>query len=154
MKQRTFFMLKPDGIKLEKQILDKIRPIAKIIAVREYDKLPLEKIESLYEEHKDKIFYPWLIEYLKDKPAKAFVLEKKDELKEDFFLLIDKIVGDTNPKKALNGTIRNMSDDSLEIAFNEKRAVQNLVHRAENWTCAQREVAIFFPELFDKDKKG
>ncbi|MEW6096709.1 MAG: nucleoside-diphosphate kinase [bacterium] len=150
-KQRTFFMLKPDGIQMEKQIVDKIKPIAEIIAVREYNKLPLEKIESLYKEHKNKKFYPWLVDYLKDKPAKVFVLEKKDGLKEDFFSLIDKIVGTTDPKKASNGTIRSMSQDSLEIAYKQNRAVQNLVHRAENWACAQREGVIFFPDIFSEE---
>ncbi len=154
MKQRTFFMLKPDGVQLEEQILAKIKPIAEIIAVRGYDKLPLEKIETLYLEHKDKKFYPWLVKYLKDNPAKAFILEKKDGLKEDFFSLIDKIVGTTDPKKALAGTIRNISQDSMEIAYSGNRAVQNLVHRAENWACAQREGAIFFPEIFKKEKDG
>jgi nucleoside-diphosphate kinase len=141
-------MLKPDGVKLEKQILDKITPIAKIIAVKEYDKLPIEKIETLYQEHKDKKFYPWLVEYLKDNPAKVFILEKKAGIKEDLFSLIDKIVGPTDPKKASDGTIRSMSPDSLEIAFSQRRAVRNLVHRAENYAAAQKEAAIFFPEIF------
>lgn len=148
MNQRTFFMLKPDGVKIEKQILDKITPIAEIIAVKEYDKLPIEKIEKLYQEHKDKKFYPWLVEYLKDNPAKAFVLEKKDGIKEDLFSLIDKITGPTDPKKAAKETIRAMSEDSLEVAFSQNRAVRNLVHRAENYACAQKEGAIFFPEIF------
>ncbi|MFH1563414.1 MAG: nucleoside-diphosphate kinase [Nitrospirota bacterium] len=148
MNQRTFFMLKPDGVKLEEQILAKIKSVAEIITVKEYNKLPLQKIEELYEEHKDKAFYPWLVAYLKDKPAKPMIVEKNDGLSEDLFSLIAQLVGSTDPKKALPGTIRSMSSDSLEIAMKENRAVQNLVHRAENWTAAQREIAIFFPEMF------
>jgi len=146
MKQRTLFMLKPDGLQIEKQILDKITPVAEIIEVKEYAKFPLEKIEKLYFEHKDKKFYPWLVEYLRDKPVKIMILEKKDGLEEDFFTLIDKIVGSTDPRKASEGTIRNLSQDSLEIAYQQNRAVQNLVHRSENWASAQREFAIFFPK--------
>ncbi|MEW6609991.1 MAG: nucleoside-diphosphate kinase [bacterium] len=55
------------------------------------------------------------------------------------------MVGTTDPAKALKGTIRSLSPDSLEIAYSENRAVQNLVHRAENSISAQREMAIFFP---------
>lgn len=149
MKQRTFFMLKPDGVKIEEQILAKIKSVAEIIAVKKYAQLPLEKIAQLYEEHKDKSFYPHLVDYLKDNPAKVMILEKevlpqKDGLNEDLFSLIDKLVGSTDPKKALPGTIRSMSPDSLEIAFSQNRAVQNLVHRAENEIAAQRETALFF----------
>lgn len=147
MKQRTFFMLKPDGVLMEEQILEKITPIADIIEVKEYDKFPLDKIEELYLEHKNKDFYPWLVEYLRDNPAKAMILEKKNGLKEDFFSLIDKIVGPTDPKKAPEGTIRSMSQDSLEVAYSQGRAVKNLVHRSENWVAAQREGAIFFPDM-------
>lgn len=147
MKQRTFFMLKPDGLAREKEILDKITTIAEIIEVKEYAKLPLEKIEKLYQEHKGKKFYPWLVDYLKNKPAKVMILEKKEQIEEDFFTLIDKMVGPTDPKKAAEGTVRNLSQDSLEIAYKQNRAVRNLVHRSENWACAQREGAIFFKEM-------
>lgn len=153
MKQRTFFMLKPDGLQREKEILDKITTIAEIIEVKEYAKLPLSKIEKLYQEHKGKKFYPWLVDYLKNKPAKVMILEKKEQIEEDFFALIDKMVGTTDPKKASVGTIRNLSQDSLEIAYQQNRAVQNLVHRSENWASAQRESTIFFPKSFLGNKK-
>ncbi len=144
MKQRTFFMLKPDGVKLEEEILARIKSVAEIVAIKKYARLPLEKIAQLYEEHKDKPFYPWLVDYLKDNPATLMILEKKDGLNEDLFSLIDKLVGSTDPKKALPGTIRSLSPDSLEVAYSQNRAVQNLVHRSENETTAQREAALFF----------
>jgi len=54
------------------------------------------------------------------------------------------LVGDTDPAKAGPGTIRSLSQDSVERSLSERRAVRNLVHRSTTREETEREAAIFF----------
>ncbi|MBU1153879.1 nucleoside-diphosphate kinase [bacterium] len=139
-------MIKPEGIKKRRKILEKILPLAKIITSKKYPKVPLEKIAKLYEEHKDEVFYPWFFDYYQNKSIEVMTLEEKDDFqyKEGFFAEISKIVGDTDPQKAEKGTIRSMSKDSMENSLSERRILKNLVHRSKNKEDAQKEIKIFF----------
>ena len=139
-------MIKPDGISLEAKIREMIEPLATIIATRRFDSVVAEKIEMLYEIHRGKKFYPYLIEYLKDRPVQAFLLgERKGvDYRDSFYADLAALVGDTDPAKARPGTIRRLSPDSIERSLSEKRAVRNLVHRSTTPEETEKEAAIFF----------
>jgi nucleoside-diphosphate kinase len=144
--QRLFFMIKPDGMSQEAKIIEMIKPLANIIASRRFDSVESEKIEMLYEMHKGKDFYPYLMDHLKDRPAKAFLLGEREDVdyQDSFYDDFMALVGDTDPAKARPGTIRNLSTDSIERSLAEKRAVRNLVHRSTTPEETEREAAVFF----------
>lgn len=146
MKEQIFFMIKPDGLAKEREIMALITPLAQVVTEQYYAQAPLDKIEQLYEPHKNKDFYPWFFTYFKDKPIKAMILEKRNGVryKEGFIPDIVAIVGSTDPKKAEKGTIRSLSQDDMSLSFQEGRIVKNLVHRSDNLEDARRELSIFF----------
>lgn len=154
-RQRTFFMLKPDGIPIEAEITAKILPVADIIATKEYRVAPLEKIRELYSEHKEKLFYPWIFNYFRNRPIKVMILEEKEvrHYKNSFIEEIIDIVGNTDPGKAKQHTIRSMSKDDVSKAFKERRVVRNLVHRSISLLSSLREGSIFFAgHIYDQSK--
>ena len=143
-------MIKPDGISTEDRIIKMIEPLADIVASRLFDPVDIGKIERLYSMHKDKFFFPYLIDCFKGKPVKTYLLgEREDvEYRRDFYDSFVELVGDTDPARAKTGTIRRLSKDSLEKAVSEKRAVRNLVHRSTTSEETKREAAIFFGDDF------
>jgi len=145
-RQRLFFMIKPDGISLEDKIIKMIEPLADIVASHLFDPVDIGKIERLYSMHKDKFFFPYLIDYFKGKPVKTYILgEREDvEYQREFYDSFVGLVGDTDPARAKAGTIRSLSTDSLEKSVSENRAVRNLVHRSTTPEETEREATIFF----------
>ena len=144
--QRLFFMIKPDGISLEAKIREMIEPLVNVIASRYFDPVGVEKIEGLYNMHKNKNFYSYLIDYLKGKPIRAYVLGERRDVRYQSSFINDfiELVGDTDPAKAKPGSIRSLSTDSLERSLSEKRAVRNLVHRSTTREETEKEATIFF----------
>ena len=56
-----------------------------------------------------------------------------------------KIVGHTEPRQALMGTLRgDFSHDSYSLADKEKRVLRNLVHASGSVQEAEREIALWF----------
>ena len=85
----------------------------------------------------------WLIEFITSKPVLAMVMEGKDAV-----ALARKVTGFTDPAKAEKGTIRgDLGTDAIVKANNEGRPVMNLVHASGNVEEAEREIALWFPEL-------
>lgn len=150
LKQKVFFMIKPDGIVMEHKIMSMVEPMARIISSKLYDPADMERIKRLYTMHKGAFFYERLLNFFRGRPIKIFILEEREGYKykkgfiEDF---ID-LVGDTDPAKAGKGTIRSMSKDSLARSIEEERALNNLVHRSMSMDEAKKEAAIFFEDLF------
>lgn len=148
-------MIKPDGISLEAKIIKMIEPLVSVIISRLFDPVDIEKIEKLYDIHKNKFFYPYLIDHFMGKPIKAYVLSEKEGVRYQCSFVDDflGLVGDTDPAKAKPGTIRSLSPDVLERSLSEKRAVRNLVHRSTTHEETEKEGAIFFWEhVLDRSK--
>ena len=149
-KQRMFFMIKPDGIEMEYKIMSMVQSIAKVVKSKSFDKADMQKIEKLYEMHKEAFFYSRLLDFFKKKPMKVFLLEEKDnyQYNKNFIEDFVELVGDTDPAKAQPGTIRSLSSDSLEKSIDQKRALRNLVHRSRTFEEAEKEAKIFFDTQF------
>lgn len=93
----------------------------------------------------------WNMDGLKACPVIAMVFEGHHAVE-----FGRKIVGNTEPRQALPGTIRgDYSIESYQMADTKKRVVRNLIHASENKSEAEREISIWFSkdELFDYDKK-
>jgi nucleoside-diphosphate kinase len=132
MKEQTFMMIKPDGVR-RKLVGDIISRIEK--KGLEISKLKLltidERLASIhYAEHKEKPFYDSLIKFITSGPVVAFVVEGDDVVE-----IIRKLAGKTNPKDAMYGTIRG------DYAFN---LTENVVHTSDSLESADREINNFF----------
>ena len=80
----------------------------KLIAMK-MTHLDKESAEKFYEVHKGKVFFDDLIKYITSGPIIAAILEKENAV-EDF----RKLIGNTNPEEADEGTIRNMYAKSID----------------------------------------
>jgi nucleoside-diphosphate kinase len=130
--ERTFIMVKPDGV---------ARGLVGEVISRFEDKgLRLEKIRGLtiseelarthYAEHVDKPFFPELLEFITSGPLVAM------EWSGDGAIAVGRVLmGATDPKDALPGTIRG----DLGLAVTE-----NVVHGSDGPESAARELELFF----------
>lgn len=153
--KRLFFMIKPDGIPREATIRKMIEPLADILAYRLCDPVESSTIEDLYHQHRGKPFYLYLLDYFRGKPVAAFLLGEREggAYRRGLYADFLELVGDTDPAKALPGTIRSMSPDSMERSLSEGRALRNLVHRSTTEDETAREASLFFRDyLHDRSK--
>ena len=132
--ERTFVMLKPGTLerRLFGRILERLENCClKIIALK-LMLIPRELAEEHYAEHKEKDFYPPLIDYITSGPVVAMVIEGENSIAK-----VRKIAGATNPMDALPGTIR--GDFALITQ-------KNVIHASDSRESAQREISLFFEE--------
>ena len=87
-----------------------------------------------YEEHRERPFFGDLVAFITGGPLVAMVLDGG----EDTWKVVRGLMGVTNPREAAPGTIR--GDFALETG-------ENLVHGSDGPESAEREIALFFPDL-------
>lgn len=93
-----------------------------------------------YAEHVEKPFYQGLEDMITLGPVLAMVLEGVDAIE-----TVRKMVGSTEPKGALPGTIRgDYAHVSYSHADEKGIGVKNLIHASANKEDAKREVALWF----------
>jgi len=134
MMERSFIMIKPDGVQraLIGEIIRRIeRKGLKIIGLKMI-KISKEIAKRHYEEHKDKAFFDELIKYITSGPVVVMVVEGREAIK-----VVRKLVGSTNPIDASFGTIR--GDFGLDIG-------RNVIHASDSKESASREISLFFSE--------
>ena len=133
--ERTLILAKPDAVErnLAGEVLArferrglKLRAARLMTASRELG-------ETHYAEHKAKPFFGELVEFITRGPLVAMVLEGVSAVE-----AARQVIGATNPLEAAPGSIR--GDFATEITF-------NLVHGSDSDESAEREIAIWFPEL-------
>lgn len=136
MSDRTLVLLKPDAVErgLVGDVLRRFEAKGLTIVALDLRTLDAETLARHYEEHVGKGFYADLVTFMSRGPVVAMVLEGPEATWE----VVRTLVGATNPRKADPGTIRG----DLGILFTE-----NLVHGSDSLESAQREIAIFFPNL-------
>ena len=132
MSNKTFTMIKPDGIQNGHAgaILDKIIKAGFRIAAMKYIQLTPERAGQFYAIHKERPFYNDLVKYMSSGPIIAAFLEKNNAV-EDFRTLI----GATDPTKAAPGTIRNLFAKSIDA---------NAIHGSDSDANADIEANFFF----------
>ena len=132
MIERTFCMVKPDGVQrgLIGETLSRFERRGIKICALKMIKIPKELAERHYAEHKGKSFYPSLIEYITSGPVVCMVLEGDNAVS-----VIRTMMGKTNPQDADSGTIRG------DLAIQTGR---NIVHGSDSPESAKREIELFF----------
>ena len=132
--ERTFAMIKPDGVKrnLIGDVVCRIEAKGFTIVGMKLMQISRELAERHYGEHKDKPFFETLVSFITSGPVVAMVLEGENAIAE-----WRKMMGATNPKDANLGTIRG----DLATIIDE-----NVVHGSDAPATAEREINIFFEE--------
>ncbi|MEM4884970.1 MAG: nucleoside-diphosphate kinase [Saccharolobus sp.] len=130
--QRTFVMVKPDGVKrgLIGEIISRFEKRGFKIVALKMTRMNRQIAEKLYEEHKGKSFFEDLINYVLSGPVVCIVLEGEEAVQ-----VVRRMIGNTDPKEAPAGTIR--GDYALSKS-------ENVIHASDSIEKAQREISIFF----------
>jgi nucleoside-diphosphate kinase len=135
MSERTFLMVKPDGVRrgLVGEVVFRIeRKTLSIVAMRMLT-IDKELANRHYAEHVDKPFFSELVTFITSGPVVAMCVAGEDAVS-----VVRTLMGVTDPKKASPGTIR--GDLGLIIT-------ENLVHGSDSPESAKRELGLFFPDL-------
>lgn len=130
--ERTLVILKPDTV--NRALVGKItrrfeEKGLKIVAMKMMHLNP-ETLHLHYAHHKGKPFFGGLVKFMSSIPSVVMVLEGKDSVE-----VVRKMVGATNGREAMPGTIR--GDLSLS-------AQSNLVHASATTDEAEKEIEMFF----------
>lgn len=131
-RERTFLMIKPDGVqrRLIGKVLQRIEECGfKVVAIK-FLKISREHAEKHYSIHKGKPFFEGLINYITSGPVVAMVVEGKNAVER-----MRKIVGSTNPIDANPGTIR--GDFAQDIG-------RNIIHASDSKETAEKEIEMWF----------
>lgn len=141
MIERTFIMLKPDAVQrgLMGEIVGRLeRKGYKAIAMK-YMRIPRELAERHYGEHKGKGFFNGLIDYITSGPVLVMVWEGENIVAD-----VRVMMGKTNPKDAMPGTIR--GDFAQQTG-------RNIVHGSDAVESAKHEIGLFFNDYEIQDWK-
>lgn len=132
--ERTLCILKPDCVRkgLQGEVLSRIQKAGfKILGMKQI-RLTKEQAGAFYAVHKERPFYPSLVEFMTSGPVVPVALEKENAVA-DYRALI----GATDPKEAAEGTIRKLFADNKG---------ENIVHGSDSVENGKIEVAFFFSE--------
>ena len=130
--ERTFAMVKPDGVRrnLAGTVIKRIEDKGYRIVGLKQMQITRELAERHYGEHKGKPFFPGLIEYMTSGPVLVMVWEG-----ENIIAAMRTMMGATNPQNAAVGTIR--GDYAQQTG-------RNLIHGSDGPESARREIELFF----------
>ncbi|OGC12138.1 nucleoside-diphosphate kinase [candidate division WOR-1 bacterium RIFOXYA12_FULL_52_29] len=140
MVEKTFFMIKPDGVArgLATEIIKRVDLAGLRTAKSEEVSISRKQAELLYAPHLGKSFYPGLINFITSGPVVVNIVEGENAISR-----VRLLMGDTDPLAAERGTIR--GDLKEAEVINHEGIIKNLVHGSDSPSSASRELAIFFP---------
>lgn len=130
--EQTLAIVKPDAVAANH--------IGDIIAIYEKEGLKVQALrmvklsqgdaEQFYAVHKERPFYGELVSFMSSGPVVAMVLEGKNAVAHN-----RKVIGDTDPATAADGTIRKQ--------FAQSKA-KNAIHGSDSADNAKTEISFFF----------
>ena len=132
--ERTVSIIKPDAV--AKNVIGEIysrfeKAGLKIVAAKMMQ-LSEEKAGEFYAVHKERPFYGELIAFMTSGPVMVQVLEGDNAIAKN-----REVMGATNPKEAVAGTIRADFAESID---------ENAVHGSDGPDTAKAEIAFFFSD--------
>jgi nucleoside-diphosphate kinase len=136
MGTRTLLLCKPDAVErgLVGEIIARLESRGLRIVAMDLRQIDKEFAGLHYAEHAEKPFFGDLVSFITRGPLVAMVVEGGP----DTWKLVRTMMGATNPADAAPGTIR--GDFAIETT-------ENLVHGSDGPESAEREIALFFPDL-------
>ena len=133
--QKTLSIIKPDAMKLKYsgKIIDFIEDNGFLIVAQKKIVLTKSQAQSFYSVHKDRPFYHELVDFMISGPILVQIIEAEDAVS-----LYRKIMGNTNPEQAEEGTIRKLYGTDIQC---------NAVHGSDSIENANIETSFFFSKL-------
>jgi nucleoside-diphosphate kinase len=132
--ERTFLAIKPDGVQrgLVGEIIHRYEAKGFTLVGLKLIKVTKQLAEEHYDVHREKSFFPGLVEFITSGPVIGMVWEG-----EGVVAAARKIIGATNPLTAEPGTIR--GDFGINIG-------RNIIHGSDAVETAKREIALWFKD--------
>ena len=133
--ERTLILVKPDAFarNLTGEIVARFERKGLHLVALQLMTMTRDQAAAHYAEHQGKGFYEELVDFITSGPLVAMVLEGELAIR-----AARQVIGATNPLEATTGSIR--GDCAISVG-------QNMVHGSDAPESAQREVALFFPDL-------
>ena len=130
--ESTLSIIKPDAVakNVIGKIVDRFESNGLRIAAMKKVQLSEMDAKAFYAVHASRPFYGELVKFMISGPAVVMVLEGENAVAKNRDLM-----GATNPKEALKGTIRADFADSIDA---------NAVHGSDSLENAKNEIAFFF----------
>lgn len=139
--ERTLSIIKPDAVAKNHigEIYARFEAAGLRVVASKMMRLSDVVAGGFYAEHKERPFFPALIEFMTSGPVVVQVLEGENAVATNRDLM-----GATNPKEAAAGTIRADFASSIDA---------NAVHGSDSTTSAAREIGYFFAssDVCDRD---
>jgi nucleoside-diphosphate kinase len=131
-KERTLSIIKPDATRrnLTGKINSKFEERGLRIIAQKRLQLTRQQAEQFYAVHRERPFFPSLVEFMSAGPIVVQVLEGDNAV-----AVNREVMGATDPKKAAPGTIRRDFAENIEA---------NSVHGSDSAETAAAEIAFFF----------
>ncbi len=133
--ERTLSIIKPDGVSkgVAGEVIGRMERAGIRICAMKMVRLTLEQARLFYAVHKERPFFESLTQFMTSGPIIAMVLEAENVIVKNRDLM-----GATNPKEALPGTIRRDFASDVE---------KNIVHGSDGPDTAAQEIKFFFSDL-------
>ena len=133
-KERTFIMIKPDGVQrgLIGQIISRFETKGFKLVAMKLNSPTREHLEAHYADLSSKGFFAGLINYMSSGPVCAMVWEGDNAV-----LTGRKMLGDTKPFDSAPGTIR--GDFCIDVG-------RNIIHGSDSVESANHEIGLWFTE--------
>jgi nucleoside-diphosphate kinase len=144
MSERTFVMVKPDGVQrgLVGEVISRLEERGLKLVAAKFMQIDRDLAEEHYGEHEGKPFFEGLVSFITSGPVMAMVWEGADAIRQ-----VRRMMGATDPAEAAPGTIR--GDLGLDLG-------RNVIHGSDNEDpgANEREIDLFFDEseLVDYDR--
>jgi len=132
MANRTFTIIKPDSVRKGNfgKIISRLEAEGfRILGLKKVS-LGRKQAEGFYAVHRERPFFPSLVEYMTSGPVYVAALERDNAVAH-----LRQVMGATDPKKADNGTIRADYGESIE---------QNAIHGSDSDENAAIEIGFLF----------
>ncbi len=130
--EKTFIMIKPDGVQrnLIGEIVSRFEKKGYQLVAAKLLQVDRELAEKHYAEHKERPFFPELVDFITSSPVFAMVWQGSQVI-----TTARQMMGSTNPLNAAPGTIR--GDFGISVGM-------NIIHGSDGPESAEREIALWF----------
>ncbi len=132
---RTLILVKPDAFDrgLSGEVISRFESKGLTLAALKLVTIDEDFAGRHYAEHAERPFFGELVAFITRGPLVAMVLEGANAVE-----AARQLIGATDPLEAATGSIR--GDYAVEVTF-------NLVHGSDSDESAEREIALWFPDL-------
>merc|ERR1712212_1003273 len=133
-KERTFIMIKPDGVarNLVAKIIERFEQRGYKLVAMKFMQAGTDLLNQHYADLKEKTFFPSLVKHIASGPVVPMVWEGKDVVRQGRVLL-----GETDPLKSKPGSIR--GDFSIDMG-------RNIIHGSDAVESANKEIKLWFKD--------